>query len=157
MQVLAARHRHVPSSAQRSIHSLRSLLLTAKLASLVYLGAAPGRPLLSLFWSLLHPDQEERCAAGDKGSKDEEEEVARLELTKVHMLLPVVRHGLKGLESALSVGEFRTYCNSTAAVHCIDHWSLAFSNEQLLAKPALARELYQAGRPLPHNVYVSLP
>ena len=157
MQVLAAVHRHVPSPAQRSIHSLRSLLLIAKLASLVYLGGVSERPLLRLFWSLLYPDQEEGCEAGEQGSKEEEEEVTRLELMKVHMLLPMVRHGLKTLGNALSVGsEPIIYSSRTAAVHCIGHWSYAFSNEQLLAKTAFARELYQAGRPLPRNAYVLL-
>ena len=149
LQALAARHRHVSSPALRSIHSLRSLLLVAKLASLIYLGGAPGNSLLRLFWSLLYPVSEEKCEAGERGSKEEEEEVARLELMKVHMLLPMVRHGMKRLESAISVGsESRIFSNRTAAVHCIRHWSFAFANDQLLAKTAFAQELYQAGTPL---------
>lgn len=148
MQVLAARHRHVPSPALRSIHSLRSLLLIAKLASLVYMGAAPGSCLLTLFWSLLYPLPEEECEAGETGSKEEEEEVARFEIMKVHMLLPMFRRGVKMLEYAISVdSESRIFSNRTAAGHCIRHWSCAFTNDQLLAKTAFAQELYQAGRP----------
>ena len=161
VQVLAAQHKHVSSPAQRSIHSLRSLLLVAKLAWLVFLGGAPGVKecsLLRLFWFLLYPEQEQGCEAGEASSKEEETEIAFLEFMKVHMLLPLVRHGMKGLEKALLVGSIPSiHINRTAAVLSIRHWIKAFDNEQMLAKAPIAQELYRAGRPLSQIMYVLLP
>lgn len=156
--MLAESRKNVSSPAQRSIHRLRSQLLIAKLASLVYLQGKPKNPILRLFSSLMYPNQDEGPEAGDKASKEEEEEVARLELMKVHMLLPMVRTGMKRLETALSVGSEATiHTSRILAVLCIRHWSCAFSNKQLLAKAALAQELYQAGRPLPQMCMCCLP
>ncbi len=81
-QVLEARLRSVPSPAQRSIHYLRSQLLVAKLASLLYLGKAslpPAAPL-RLFWSILGALSPER----EPVPGFEEERRPQLTCTKSH-------------------------------------------------------------------------
>lgn len=149
LQVLAAYHKSDLSVAKQTVHRLRSLVLVAKLASLLYLGEGTlpfGGPL-RLFWSIAGS-----AIGSTEGAKDgaenraDEEEVARLEVMKVHVLLPPLRKGVRGLEGAAEGGfEDADEDARMAASTSVCMYRQIFSNHQLLDKNALAQELYRAG------------
>ena len=150
MQVLAERHRPVPSPVQRCIYRLRSLLLVAKLASLLCDGRAPEVAQQDSFFYLLTPDQDQESGgkSEDRRNKEELEEIVRLEIMKVQVLVPLVRHDVRNLEQALALGgkESQVAISLESAAHAIGQLSLSFSVEWCHDKRALAQELYQTGR-----------
>lgn len=157
-QVLEAKRRLVPSPAQRSIHSLRSLLLVAKLASLLYQGSATLSPAgpLKLCWSLLGA-----CSRSDSRGCEEEgkvtaerrekeaREVARLESLKVYMMLPLLRRGVTGLAGGCHA-EDGEGDDRSAVLQGVQHYQAALTSPQLVRKSVVANEVYRAGRdPVP--------